>query len=1011
LGAGSTEAAGIAVFNDEYNSDYRLKHYFDISDTHGSRYERPVPLWDMKPEYVAGVMETVRNAFGAMEDAPDLPSMLFSAARNLVDDNISDYLSDLLDCRQDSALEDLDAFNVEAEYRRALTHSVAYMLLTRCGMDADQYLGLEDFRFVTDFNTRHTVNALGVAAGDIAETALREIADTVLSLQRQYENQNRTFAKPKIPAHNETNRSTNGERSVEHDRTDLPDGERLSDPRSGRTGGRPGDPWQIRVAPKGTPPTAPPRPVPEPADGGDAERAPDGDRADGTGTAGTGDPADGGAGRRDGSTESGGSNEVGGTDEPHPALGGGSDPERPDLRVKPLPTERRQLSLFEEAAEPAKARTPAFSVSQQIIDEVLTSGGNEGNSTLRIAAYFKKDHMTAANADFLRREYGMGGKGFIFGGHHVSVWFDSNGLRVAEGDTAESPGAARVTWEQAARRIRELLDLGRYMPRSELDKVDGNELMEWAEQLWNLHHDLAGGAVFFIDEALFRQGAPESMARIAELLAQPEERETILAGLRTLAADYESNHGLLRFPGSVRYLRAALAGLEDLQREPLTFTADESVSTPRPGFITQDEVDRVLTGNGVPGNVRKLNIYAYFLRNHTAKEKADFLKNQYGTGGSSRTGFNEWHDAKGIAYSRENNHMPYDKVMLSWPKAARRIDELIADGRYMTGRELEYIPEYEKSTLAGEIYSFYPYRPEDLPRPFPHGTEYAEGMEIIRGQMDDPARVAEILAQMAAILDNTADIDRNYGFMRKAFDDLTAYQNGRYSLFASAVKPTENTVQRQPRSAKPASPESAPTPVGPNQFEPTQLELTQPEIALAKPESSALSDTGVEYDLRLGVTVYLGTEAYEIYAYDANSVVLRDPKAPLFTREMPRTEFDRKLRENRLNNGLIRPTVASEASEIQPVAAPAATETNEITPPVPESEAEPPYIPQTGDIYEIQGRRFAVDSVDTDFDKVSLRDITFQNSAGFPIFRSESLDFIRMYDPIRPEPESALERP
>ncbi len=294
---------------------------------------------------------------------------------------------------------------------------------------------------------------------------------------------------------------------------------------------------------------------------------------------------------------------------------------------------------------------------------MLTSGGNELDSILRIAAYFKKDHTIDENADFLMDEYRRfksdGGKGFIFGGSRVSVWFTESGIRIATGDTALIDAATLVTWEQAATRIRELLDVGRYMPQSELDKVDGHEVKWIADLLWYLHRDCAEGVDYFLADEFFKGGFPDSTARIAELVAQPEQRRVILDGLYKFVAAYAENPGILRFRFAVGHMRDALNGLEDLEREPLVFTADESVSTARPAFITQDEIDKVLAGGGNVEN-GKYRIYSYFLHEHTPKEKVDFLKDEYGTGGGSRTGFDEWHDSKGIAYSRENNHMPYD---------------------------------------------------------------------------------------------------------------------------------------------------------------------------------------------------------------------------------------------------------------------------------------------------------------------------------------------------------------
>ena len=228
-----------------------------------------------------------------------------------------------------------------------------------------------------------------------------------------------------------------------------------------------------------------------------------------------------------------------------------------------------------------------------------------------------------------------------------------------------------------------------------------------------------------------------------------------------------------------------LRALRDLQREPLVFTAAESVSTAQPSFITQDELDTVIRRGGIVDQ-GKFRIYAFFLQPHTAKEKADFLRKEYGTGGQGRTGFDEWHDSKGLSYSRDMNLVPYGKVLLTWPKVAGRIDELIADGAYMTEAELAHIPEYEKDVLTREVYHFYPRQPEDLPRPYPYGTDFYEGIKIVRPLLDQPERVEEILEQMQAILGNTPETDRNYEYMRKAFHDLSAYQNGTFSLFSPA---------------------------------------------------------------------------------------------------------------------------------------------------------------------------------------------------------------------------------
>lgn len=780
-------ATGIAVFDDEHNGNSRLKHYFDISDTHESRNARPVPIWQMNARYDAEVIEHLENSFGELEDTSTLAAALISAAKNAVDDNLTDYLNELKYCREDSFLEELDDFNVEVAYRTALQNSVAYMLLIRCGIDGESYFNFEDFQSIAEFNTRQTVNALGIATSDIAETCLREIAATVITLQKQERNINRTFAsKEKIPHNDDANKEQH-ERSFEYG-TDISDGEQLSRTQPDSTGGTARNPWQVRIAPKEISETAPQDSVHQSADELHPQPTPDGDRADGQREDGTADRTDGGGTGRYGADESRESNAVGGVDEQHPAGGGGNDTERPDIRIKPLPTEYQQLTLMGEAEETAKAKSSAFSFSQQIIDEVLTSGGNKENSIHRIVYYFKKDHTTADNADFLKQEYGSGGKGFLFGGNHVAAWFNESGIHVAVGDTALNVAdASVVTWEQAARRIRELLDMGRYAPQKEIDKADGLVLSELTSKLYFIYRDGVGKLPqeWTVNGSNFHQCVPV----IAEHLCNPETLQLVI---NKLDGDWQiARSGALSDDFKwINYLHwhvpDALRGLKDLQRESLVFTADESVSTARPGFITQDEVDALLIG-GANIEDSKFRVYSFFLQNHTAKEKSNFLKDEYGTGGSGTT---EWHDSKGISFSRENNHMPYDKVILPWGKVAKRIDELIADGRYMSQRELDYIPEYEKEELAREVVSFYPYQSEDLPRQFPHGTDFWDSVKIVRPQLDEPERVAEILSQMAVMLDNTADFDRNYELMRRAFDHLTAYQNGTFSLF-TPMKPAE----------------------------------------------------------------------------------------------------------------------------------------------------------------------------------------------------------------------------
>jgi len=705
-------AKGIAVFHEESRDSKWLRHYFDISDTHGNSTSRSVPIWSIATDHQPEIIESLENSFGDIEDKSTLATALFATARNVVEDNISDYLHDLMNSVDESALDGMSEAEVEKRFRAVVTMSVEYMLFNRCELDTEFFSQVE-LGYFSEFNTLQTVNALGLASSDISEMVLRDISATINNIRKREQKQNRTFANPEIIPHNEPI-PTKTERSADNG-TDISTSGRRNDTQSRSEDRAVSSPWQIRISKEKVSDGKPQAPTPEPVDDRNTQQPSIRDRADSQREDGNDNQSDGSIGERDGGTESARPDEMGRTDEQHQSISGGNDTERTDLQLEILPTAAEQMSLVQEAEE---EKPSAFSVSQQIIDEVLTSGSNERKSTLRIAAFFKKDHVPMLNADFLKREYGTDGKGFIFDGGKVSVWFDNSGIRIAHGETVRTADATIITWEQAAKRIRELLDMGRYMPQSELDKVDDDEYSNLANCIKSLYHDRADDVEFpFIDKEILSKGYPEATERIAKLLKDPLERQKTYDGLTEFASAVEQDSSLLRFPSAQRQLNQALDYLEDLQREPLNFVASDTVTSAEPSFITQDEIEKLfIRGSNTEGG--KFRIYSHFLQNKTAKEKADFLRSEYGTGGFGRTGINESHDSKGIVFSRGDIFTPYDKVLLTWSHVANRIDKLIAENRYMSKAELDYIPEYEKGILAREIYHFYTDQPEEVMRPY-----------------------------------------------------------------------------------------------------------------------------------------------------------------------------------------------------------------------------------------------------------------------------------------------------
>ena len=743
-------ANGIAVFDGEHSGKQRLKYYFDVSDTHAGRFARPVPLWTVRPEYTPDIIEAMENSFGELEQKDDLGAALLSAAKNAVEDNIHDYLSELSYLTKGSFLEELDEYNVEVMYRRALQASIGYMLVARCGLDPSDYYEDDDFRDVLNFNTPETLNALGVAAGDISQMCLSEIARTTLALQRQPQKENRTFETTQENQYPVTEQKIKQpERSIEYDRDHIQQTGQLQPAEPSAPAGAGSGSWEIRITSPEVPEGEPQDHLHQSADQRQAER-------DGG--------ADGQNRGRDGGTESPRSDEVGAAHEQPSERSGGNDPRGADLQlteesaggeelpalldekqimaviankdddlkykkqqielffsvhtdqreraeylksayqdryteiiadgqrlgckpqedgllmwegsylsrtkesvfswdlvagwtaqlidkkeyfiqtdIRQLPTqESQQMSLFDfpsfgsstpSEGEPQRSLFSRPALSQQVIDEALCIGANDQNSRLIICAYFKKDKPLEDNARFLMEHYEENGAGFYLDSRKYSIWYNAEGIHVAEGETAQRTAATLIPWEQAAKRIRELLDLGRYMPQSELDRVDGYERQQRAAQLWYLRQDFAEGTADagFLPtiNAIYNthRGFPEESAAISDLLGHPEGLQNLRDELEQFVQAYGENRELLRF--HFHRPQKLLEQLADLQREPLHFTAAEGYDPQRRFFISGDEIDNLLRG-GKRSTDYRLAVYSFYRNHSDRKEREDFLKHYHG---------------------------------------------------------------------------------------------------------------------------------------------------------------------------------------------------------------------------------------------------------------------------------------------------------------------------------------------------------------------------------------------
>ena len=466
------DSKGIAVFDPKGRRN-TLKYYFDVSDTHEGYYgSRPVPIWQMDERYEQAVMERLSDRFGDVEST-DLASALMETAKNAVEDNLQDYFSQLKDCTKDSFLEELDDFNIEVIYRRLAANSVAFMLISRCGLDTNEFFDREDFADIVNFNTPATINAIGVATSDIAEMALREISQSIRNVQMAEKDQNRTFAQRTQAQYDKGRQQP--ERSEYNERNHLQQTGGLSYSRPNITDRARASAWQVRFDAQGLSGEAQASDLSQSADIGQAERASARGRADSTPEVGASDEAALSRAGRDRGTERESTDAVGRTDEQHPQPSGGSDTDRTDLQVSVakedevrvnLPTVDEQIEMIAKAED---EKASAFAISKKDIDSVLQKGSGVADGKYRIYRQFQKGEDRQKNIEFLKNEYGTGGGTHIFpDGFSGHSWHDSKGLAIDRNGTYTNHDLV-LKWSQVEKRLRELIKDNRYLNPKEKD--------------------------------------------------------------------------------------------------------------------------------------------------------------------------------------------------------------------------------------------------------------------------------------------------------------------------------------------------------------------------------------------------------------------------------------------------------------------------------------------------------------------------------------------------------------
>ena len=686
---------GIALVDDSGNRP-RLRYVFDISDTGTREHSRTPWLWQLEERHLDSVQAMLERTYDVSGD--DLAGQLTEVAGKLAEEYWTEHQQDFFYIVDGSFLEEYDEYNIGVQFKAAATVSITYALMSRCGLEPERYFDHEDFMAIFDFNTPSTIGALGTAVSQINQQVLRQIGVTVRNAERE----------------------ANQERSKQDEQShDLYPERRLSDsrpevePAAGET------PGQVRQDEENLPEGTPSHPLQPDVAEREAVPAPSGDRRDRPEQTGADDaPAGEGSGSHRG-TESQRSHEVGGADE-HLQSSGRGDSDGgayQQLTLNLFLSEAEQIQSIDEAENVAHTSS-AFSFAQNDIDHVLRLGGNTDRQRERVVAAFEKQKTTAEIAEILKTLY-HGGNGL----GSVSAWYAEDGIHLSHGKSVRYDRSAQViSWESAAERIGELLESGQFASNVELAEAAGYERSLLATKFWNLYHDLSedareAGYLSCLSE-IKGNGFPEETRRLTEQLSSPAFRQTLKEEYAAFWTAYQQNRDLLRF--HYHRPREIWENLKDLDLPRRTFSSDLSQVPTVQHFITEDEIDAAMTG-GSSFAGGKGRIYAFFMENHTDKEKVRFLKDEYGIGGRSHalsgaTHSGEDHDGKGLHYKKQD----CPDVHLNWEKVAKRITSLVQKGRYLTEQEqAQYDKIQAEKELAEEdaIQAQQPEVEEETPKP------------------------------------------------------------------------------------------------------------------------------------------------------------------------------------------------------------------------------------------------------------------------------------------------------
>ncbi len=828
-------AKGIALL-DETMQKTRLRYVFDIQDTHKVKGGRTPYLWRLQEKQQEELLNHLEEVYGLeAKDTGSLSDALMATAKYMVEENLDEYLDGLTYVMEGTYLEELEEDTIRSEFRSLLTDSIYYTLASRCGLDPLERQEEMDFVHITDYNSLSVLTFIGNATSMASESVLVDIGRFVhrISLEemkkgienseeRNYNNFN-TLIRESIENNDtitEKEYSQEDEGGNEHG-TDISSQRGLSVSESDNPGDR-GTDWEIRNAAEDISEGTQEQPVSEPVTDRETEQPSGRDRENSTEEIGSTDGET--VGEESGTIERG---EPDGVDSTYEQSDGNSGREHLDgIGVQLIEdTSEDQLSKAEEEIASALSLPELPSVNEQkreienriaalyageiaipseVVDEVLRTGGNRSKSQLRIIYNFMSEQTPEEYTEFVKREYGTGGKGFEINGMEYSVWFDETGLQIAVGHTVTDQilDKAFLSWEDVSGRIHQLLKQGEYAPQSVLDVARENAIKEHAQALAYMKADMAEGVaeLVFDEEDLphLHSIYPEITDYLEEKLTEPEWLADLNERLEGLAMAYEEDKSIMRFR---TYNPIRISGqFQKFAAEVIPYNArDEFAWQEHKVFITQDEIDAFLAGGG-PYSDGRLSTYSFYLLNGDDKARTDFIKEKYGIGGQSHAlcGADNSHadyDGKGLKLERGDYGNPDTSVLLPWAKVAKRIGYLIDNQQFLRSADYSRMPEYERERIAGKVISFYARLPEEIERPFKQDFFNEEARKELPVMLNDSGQSQKLLQAMddalAMLPLDFESVNETYEKKLQLLTEVHQYVEGSYTIFPAQEVPDQ----------------------------------------------------------------------------------------------------------------------------------------------------------------------------------------------------------------------------